>query len=184
VVSAEARWMASHLVDRPMTSLRVLDPDEVQTLVFGPVHFGHLTTRVEYLAALREAVGGSAHAVTVQLEAFVGDLPSREEVIAQIWPGVLHETDVGRMFGERRSILSLRKTDIASFHNLEVKVATFIDQTKQDFPGIMQGFHSTRCGWQREWAILSHMERQIIISRLKKLSFGEALALLLYRAQT
>ena len=179
--------MASQCVDRPMTSLRVLDPDEVQTLVFGPVHKGHLTTRVEYLAALREAVGGSAHAVTVQLEALpsqVGALPSREEVIAQIWPGVLHETDVGRMFGTMRSVLSLRQTDIASFHNLEVKVATFIDQTKQDFPGIMQGFQSTQRGWQREWAILSHMERQIIISRLKKLSFGEALALLLYRAKT
>ena len=179
--------MVSHRVDRSMTSLRVLDPDEVQTLVFGPVHSGHLTTRVEYLAALREAVGGSAHAVTVQLEALpsqVGALPSREEVIAEIWPGVFHETDVGRMFGRARDIPSLRKTDIASFHNLEVKVDTFIHQTKQDFPGIMQGFQSTQCGWQRKWAILSHMERHIIISRLKKLSFGEALALLLYRVWT
>jgi hypothetical protein len=184
VVSAEARWVSSHCVDRPMTSLRVYDADQVQTLVFGPIHSGHFTKVLEYVEVLRGVVGGSAEAVTTQLRNQSTPLPSRQDVEATIWPEVIHETDVCRMFGSHITITPLRKADMASFRKLEDKVDVFIDRVKQDFQGIMEGFRSTRSGWRRKWAILSHLERQIIIRRLQNLSFGEALALLLYRAKT
>jgi len=164
-----------------MTSLRVLDPNEVQTLVFGPIHRGHLTIVTEYVEVLRGVVGGSAEAVTTQLRNQATPLPSRQDVIGTIWPQVLYGTDVSRMFGSRETILSLKKVDVASFRKIEDKVDVFIDRVKQDFQGIMQGFHSTAAGWKLKWAILRHLERQIIIRRLQNLSFGEALALLLYR---
>jgi hypothetical protein len=85
------------------------------------------------------------------------------------------------MFETLRSITELRQTNMASFRSIEAKVASFIAQAKANFPGIMTGFHSSYHGWKRQWAILTHMEREIIVSCLKQLSFGQVLALLLYR---
>jgi hypothetical protein len=162
---------------------RVFDPAQVENLVFGPITNNHLIQTVEYAAALRETIGGSAQAVTAQLQSQSQPLPSREDVTESIWPSVILETDMARMFGTQAAMLLLRKTNKASFRNIEAKVVSFIAKTKANFPGIMTGFHSTYTGWRRQWSILSHMESQIIVSRLKQLSFGKALALLLYKRE-
>ena len=170
--------MSSH---RDSSYALVRDPAQVQNLVFGPIGKTHLTRVVEYVKALRDTVGGSAQAVTERLQSQSQPLPSREHVTGSIWPGVILETDVGRMFGSQAAMRELRKTDMASFRNIEGQVATFIAKTKVNFPGIMTGFRTSESGFKKQWAILSHMETQIIVRRLKQLTFGEALALLLYR---
>jgi len=150
----------------------------------------HLTQTVKYVEAMRETIGGSAQAVTERLQSQSQPLPSREDVTGSIWPGVILETDVGHMFGTFRAMRELRKTSMASFGNIEARAvikhthtraACFIAQTQGNFPDIMTGFRTSESGWKKQWAILSHMESQIIVSRLKQLTFGQALALLLYR---
>ena len=155
----------------------------MENLVFGPITNNHLIETVEYAAALRDTIGGSAQAVTAQLQSQSQPLPSREDVRELIWPSVILETDMARMFGTQAAIFLLRKTDKASFRNIEAKVACFIAQTKANFPDIMTGFRTSDKGWRKQWAILKHMESQIIVSRLKQLTFGQALALLLYRRE-
>ncbi len=172
--------MVSH---RNNSYSRVFDPAQVENLVFGPITSNHLIRTVKYVEAMRETIGGSAQAVTAHLQSQSQPLPSREEVTGSIWPSVILETDVGHMFGTRQAMRELRETNIASFRNIEAKVASFIAQTKTNFPDIMDGFRTSAKGWRKQWAILSHMESQIIVSRLKQLSFGEALALLLYRKE-
>ena len=155
----------------------------MENLVFGPITNRYLTLTVKYVEAMRETIGGSAQAVTAQLQSQSQPLPSKEDVTGSIWPSVILETDVGHMFGTFQAMKELRKTNMASFRNIVATVASFIAKTKANFPGIMTGFHSSYTGWKRQWSILTHMESQIIVSRLKQLSFGQAIALLLYRRE-
>ena len=155
----------------------------MENLVFGPITNNHLIQTVKYVEAMRETIGGSAQAVTAHLQSQSQPLLSREEVTGSIWPSVILETDVGHMFGPQQAMRELRKTNMVSFRNIESKVACFIAQTKANFPDIMTGFRTSDKGWRKQWAILKHMESQIIVSRLKQLTFGQALALLLYRRE-
>ncbi len=100
--------MVSHRND---SYARVFDPAQVENLVFGPITTNHLIRTVEYAAAVRETIGGSAQAVTAQLQSQSQPLPSREDVTELIWPSVILETDMARMFGSQAAIRDLRKTN-------------------------------------------------------------------------
>jgi hypothetical protein len=85
------------------------------------------------------------------------------------------------MFGTVILHREMQRTNIAVASETEAKAKDLITQMKREFGDqIMVGFHRTRKGWERQWALLTllyHIKRQIILLRLKRFSFSGTITL-------